>query len=236
MFALGDVPPPTPSIHHIVQGDEPTHSWADTGKDSEKNLFGSGAQDSLEDTEPWLKASSSAVDMDRFSGEIHKGASKKSFDGDAFTVNGEIPSPSTGEIHTRDFTQGTPAFYSLYYACLLVPRLPGHHLVGDLSARLPRYVRHIFLAYGWRLKHLEIKPGSLQWIVSLPPDVPPGNIVSLMRQHTSERIFSDFPRLAQENPSGDFWAPGYLLMSGQSALPEQVTKYFIDQTRKRQGL
>jgi hypothetical protein len=49
-------------------------------------------------------------------------------------------------------------------------------------------------------------------------------------------MFVEFPVLEEENPSGDFWAPGYLIMSGNQPPPGQLVKEFIRNTRKRQGL
>jgi hypothetical protein len=58
----------------------------------------------------------------------------------------------------------------------------------------------------------------------------------MVRQHTSEKIFEDFPRFKNDNPSGDFWAPGYLIMGGSQPAPAQMIKDFIIQTRQRQGI
>jgi hypothetical protein len=58
----------------------------------------------------------------------------------------------------------------------------------------------------------------------------------ILRHHTSERIFTDFQRYRKENPSGDFWAPGYLIMGGSQPPPTQLIKDFIAQTRQRQGI
>jgi hypothetical protein len=57
----------------------------------------------------------------------------------------------------------------------------------------------------------------------------------IMRQQTSEKIFSEFVRLKKENPSGDFWAPGYLIMGGTQPHPPQLVRDYIRQTRQRQG-
>jgi len=57
----------------------------------------------------------------------------------------------------------------------------------------------------------------------------------IMRQQTSEKIFADFTRLKKENPSGDFWAPGYLIMGGTQPHPPQLVRDYIRQTRQRQG-
>jgi REP element-mobilizing transposase RayT len=58
----------------------------------------------------------------------------------------------------------------------------------------------------------------------------------IFRQQTSVRIFADFPALVRDNPSGDFWAPGYLIMSSGQLPPEALVKDFIQQTRRRQGI
>jgi putative transposase len=236
VFSLGNVPPPTPSIPHMDIRGKSIDFHFDDQSNLKSNLSETGTNPSPEHVEHRSNPDLPANELIRIRGGSHRPGPKKLFDSDKFPSAEEIPSAGADVICSQDFTYGTPAFYRLYYASLLVPRIPEHHLVGDMSANLPRYMRQIFLAYGWRLKHVDIKPESLQWITCLPPHVPPGKIVTVVRQHTSERIFSDFPRLSSENPSGDFWAPGYLLMSGQSELPERVIKFFIERTRQLQGL
>jgi len=130
----------------------------------------------------------------------------------------------------------SPSVYNLDYACLLVPRFTHHHLVGDLSVSLSDWVQEICIAFGWRLEYISVRPEHLLWIVNVPPATSPGYLMRILRQHTSERIFNDFPRFKKENPSGDFWAPGYLIMGGSQPPPAQLIKDFITQTRQRQGI
>lgn len=130
----------------------------------------------------------------------------------------------------------SPAVFSLQYACLLIPRFTHHHLTGDLSERLSKWVSDICIAFGWRLEYISVRPEYLQWIVNVPPATSPGYLMRIMRQHTSERIFADFPAFGRENPSGDFWAPGYLIMGGSQPPPAQLIKNFVSQTRQRQGI
>jgi len=61
-------------------------------------------------------------------------------------------------------------------------------------------------------------------------------LMRIMRQQTSERVFTEFTRLKKENPSGDFWAPGYLIMGGTKPHPPQLVKDYIIQIRQRQGI
>ena len=130
----------------------------------------------------------------------------------------------------------SPSVYNLDYACLLVPRFPQHILIGDLSDRLSDWVQETCIAFGWRLEYISVRPEYLLWIINVPPASSPGYLMRILRQRTSEKIFVDFPRFKNENPSGDFWAPGYLIMGGSQPPPVQLIKEFIAQTRQRQGI
>jgi REP element-mobilizing transposase RayT/DNA-binding response OmpR family regulator len=130
----------------------------------------------------------------------------------------------------------SPAYYNLDYACLLLPRFPHHHMTGDLLDRLGEWVQEICIAFAWRLEYIAVRPEYLQWIVNVPPSTAPSHLMRILRQHTSERIFTEFPRFKRENPSGEFWAPGYLIMGGSQPPPAQLIKDFIAQTRQKQGI
>lgn len=130
----------------------------------------------------------------------------------------------------------SPALYHLSYACVLIPRFPHHHLTGPFADHLSTWVTQLCLAFGWRLEHLSIRPNYLQWIVNLPPSASPGHLMRIIRQHTSRRLFVQYPHYEQENPSGDFWAPGYFILSSDQPPPADLVQEFIQQTRYRQGI
>ncbi len=157
--------------------------------------------------------------------------------------------PRTGELDaTRPYTKeeissggivlepASSGVYHLPYACLLLPRFTSHYLTGDIPDRLSEWLPNICIAYGWRLEYLAVRPEYLQWVVNVPPASAPGNLMRIIRQQTSERIFLDFLKFKKENPSGDFWAPGYLIMGGTQPHPPQLVKDYIRQIRQRQGL
>jgi len=129
----------------------------------------------------------------------------------------------------------SPGLYNLTYACLLVPRFSSHYLTGDTADRVSEWLPQICIAFGWRLEYLAVRPEYVQWVLNVPPATSPGYLMRIMRQQTSEKIFTEFPRLKKENPSGDFWAPGYLIMGGTQPHPPQLVKDYIKQTRTRQG-
>ncbi len=159
-----------------------------------------------------------------------------------------VRQPAPGELdETRphSITEGagrmiiepaSPSMAQLNYACLLVPRFTAHYMTGDLADRLSEWMPDICIAFGWRLEFLAVRPEYLQWVVNVPPNTSPGYLMRIMRQQTSGKIFTGFPRIRSENPSGDFWAPGYLIMGGLQPHPPQLVKDYIKQTRIRQGI
>ncbi len=144
-------------------------------------------------------------------------------------------SPTTEAARKLVVEPTTAGLYHLTYACLLVPRFSAHYLTGDLADQLGEWLPNICIAFGWRLEFLSVRPEYLQWVVNVQPNTSPGYLMRIMRQQTSEKIFTDFTRLKRENPSGDFWAPGYLIMGGTQPHPQQLVRDYIRQTRQRQG-
>ena len=145
-------------------------------------------------------------------------------------------SPTTEAERKITLEPVTAGLYHLTYACLLVPRFTSHYLTGDLAEHISEWLPTICVAFGWRLEYLAVRPEYLQWIVNVQPNTSPGYLMRVMRQQTSEKIFKEIPRLKKENPSGDFWAPGYLIMGGSQPHPSQLVRDYIKQARERQGL
>jgi REP element-mobilizing transposase RayT len=125
--------------------------------------------------------------------------------------------------------------YHLTYACLLLPRFAEHYLTGEVADKLSEWMPIICVAFGWRLEYVAVRPEYLQWVSNVPPATSPGYVMRIMRTQTSEKIFAAFPGLRKDNPSGDFWAPGYLIMGGTQPHPSQLVKDYIKQVRQRQG-
>jgi len=144
-------------------------------------------------------------------------------------------SPTTEAARKVALEPVSAGLYHLTYACLLVPRFASHYLTGDVSDRLSEWLPTICVAFGWRLEFLAVRPEYLQWVVNVQPNTAPGYVMRVMREQTSEKIFHAFPRKAKENPSGDFWAPGYLIMGGSQPHPPQLVRDYIRQIRERQG-
>jgi putative transposase len=135
-----------------------------------------------------------------------------------------------------DLESVSQSYSRLTYTCLMIPRMPHHYLAGELADHLGRWFPQCCLAFGWRLEGLSIRPEYVQWMVEVSPTISPGNMIRILRQRTSQYIFNQYSHLKNENPSGDFWAPGYLIMSGSQPPTTQMRREFVDESRRRQGL
>ncbi|MBN1370537.1 MAG: transposase [Anaerolineaceae bacterium] len=124
----------------------------------------------------------------------------------------------------------------IYYTCVLIPRLPQHYLTREIGERVGQWVQQLCLAFGWRLEGIAIRPEYLQWMVQVAPSVSPANVVKVIRQRTSHYLFNAFERIRDENPSDDFWASGYLIISGAQPPAAKLLREFIVETRRRQGI
>lgn len=141
-----------------------------------------------------------------------------------------------GQIRIEDLAVSIPALHNLTYACVLIPRIPHHHLVGEVAHFLNQWFIQLCLAFGYRLEHVAIRPDYLHWVVIVQPETSPAHMVSMLREHTSQRIFTEFPRLVRENPSGDFWAPGYMIVNGRDPLSHRLVEDYIRESRSHQGV
>jgi REP element-mobilizing transposase RayT len=130
----------------------------------------------------------------------------------------------------------SPAYSLLNYTCVLIPRLPQHHLTGALGEKVGHWVQQLCLSYGWRLEGIAVRPEYLQWMVQVGPSIPPAHLVKGIRQHTSQYIFENFGNYRRENPSGDFWATGYLIVGGPQPPSPKLLRDYIKETRSRQGI
>jgi REP element-mobilizing transposase RayT/DNA-binding response OmpR family regulator len=187
----------------------------------------------LVDTDQAETLPDSGEQIDQFPADTRENEDRRP---ESETVEDTVPFSTSQGTRKIVLEPVSASVYNLDYACLLVPRFPHHHLTGDMLERLGEWVPQICIAFGWRLEYISVRPDYLQWIVSVPPATSPGYLMRMVRQHTSEKIFSDFQRFKNDNPSGDFWAPGYLIMGGSQPAPAQLIKDFIAQTRQRQGI
>jgi REP element-mobilizing transposase RayT len=121
------------------------------------------------------------------------------------------------------------------FTCILLPARPEHYLTGEVAQWLAVTVPQMCHAFGWQIEGLTIQPSYLQWSVRLPPAVSPSYLVRLIRKQTSLALLQRFA-VSGRSATDDFWAPGYLIISGADPIAPNMLRDFIAQTRRRQGL
>ena len=232
---LTDVPPPNPRQSPAPAASQPSF---ESNPSIQEFDFPSVPLKPMVYTEQEEDEAASYHSADRSQDETHESPTKRS------RRKESTPDP-LADTHPSSIIKGarrivlepvSPSVYNLTYACLLIPRFTEHLLAGDLAERLTAWIPQTCVAFGWRLEQIAVHPDYLQWIVNVPPAASPAYLMRILRHHTSEKIFAEFPRFTKENPSGDFWAPGYLIMGGTQSPPVQLIKEFIQQTRQRQGI
>jgi REP element-mobilizing transposase RayT len=148
---------------------------------------------------------------------------------------GQIP-PSEQPIAVETGDASPQYASELSFVCLLIPRFSDHYLVGDITESLVEWMKQVCISYGWRLDAIAVRPGYFQWVMRVPLTANPAHFMKLIRRHTSEKIFEDFPRFKQKNLSGEFWASGNYVIAGTQLQTSENVNALILQTRRQQGL
>jgi putative transposase len=151
--------------------------------------------------------------------------------------NDTLPMPSdplTSGALAGLSTELVPPLNGVAYTCILIPRYEDHRLIGDLAGLLESTVPQDCEAFGWYPENVEVKPSYLLWVVQVTSSVSPGNLVRIIRQRTTDRIYQTFPYL-HVGSENDFWAPGYLVVHGSQPPDAKNVREFIENTRRRQN-
>jgi putative transposase len=129
----------------------------------------------------------------------------------------------------------SPGVSHLEYTCVLIPRMPQHGLAGDLAQRFDQWISQLCLAFSWRLIYLAAKNDHLVWSLQMHPHNSPADMVQRVRQTTSKRIFQEFPHLKINELAEDFWAPGYLVITGSQLPTGPTVQSYLRRVRSWQG-
>jgi REP element-mobilizing transposase RayT len=124
--------------------------------------------------------------------------------------------------------------YGSGYTCVLIPRNPQQVLSGEIKQQLEAWLPGLVSSFGWRLNDLLVQPQYLQWTVWVSPAVTQVNPARIISKRTSQFILKQFPELKEGLPDGNFWEPGYLIVSGSQPPTPEILHSFIQQTRSRQ--
>ncbi len=81
-----------------------------------------------------------------------------------------------------------------------------------------------------------MRPEHVGAQIACPPTTAPVRAARLLKSLTSQKVFAEFPQMVKDDPTGDFWAPAYLLLAGpQPPTPQQIKDY-LAHVRRQQGL
>ena len=146
------------------------------------------------------------------------------------------PTRVPAEDTVSQFEPDSASYFDITYACMLIPRMPQHHLVSELARQLEQWMFQICVSFDWRMEQLAIRPDYMQWMVKVHSATAPRFLMQIVTRITSQRIFDHFPQLAEENPSAEFWAPGWLVITSETLPSQSMVQDFVRKTRQRQGL
>lgn len=118
---------------------------------------------------------------------------------------------------------------------VLLPRNPVNLLNKSIQKQLAGWLDEICQVQGWALVKVQVQPDHLLFSVRTTPGVLPVEVVNILRRDTSARIFTFDNTYRKDNPAGDFWAPGYLVLNGLQTPDEPLLARFTRNTRQKQG-
>lgn len=104
--------------------------------------------------------------------------------------------------------------FSFYF----VPRVSNQLITGELPECLRRWIEELCDIYAWQLDSLSVRPEYLNWTLDDFPESLILDMLHIVRDYTSERIFHLFPEYQAEPGAFDFWAHGYLVDSHNQKL------------------
>ena len=180
-------------------------------------------QTQIKDSTDSLINSNSSVEPDRFNAE------SRVMDNESDHNENESENNHLSFLH--EFIPD--ALYNLTYSCLLIPRFTSHPLTRDREEKVAECIKDIHTSKGWRLESLKVRPEYILWSSNFPPNITPSRHIEMIRKETSKLLFEDFPAFKKENPFGDYWAPGYLIVGGKNAISDQLVSAFSRQNRKK---
>lgn len=92
----------------------------------------------------------------------------------------------------------------------LVPCHADDFILGEMAHLLRSWLVQICEHYAWQLDSLSVRPNYLRWVLGDFPHLLTQDMLQIVRQETSKRIFAKFPRL-QGGIQLDYWSMGYLM-------------------------
>lgn len=148
--------------------------------------------------------------------------------------NSAFDEPEVAQANFGSLKETGP--YVTSYVSLVVPRFKKHLLMGDLSDQLHIWMKDICISFGWQLQITDIRTDYLHWIMAVSITEYPTQFMTTFYRESSQKIFTEFPRLSHKNMSNEFWAPLYVVNVGQVPYAQDAIQSYIQQIRTQQGI
>lgn len=118
------------------------------------------------------------------------------------------------------------------YNFILLPRNPDQFITRPLAEVLNQYLPQVHKENNWEFISISTRPQYLIWSAAFPLSVTVSQVAAEVRNVTNERLFSRFPELLNSHPNADFWAAGYLAISGANSPSVQLVRDTIELTKQ----
>lgn len=120
----------------------------------------------------------------------------------------------------------------------------GYHIVWATKFRKPvlvdavaiiarRIIAESCVAYGWKLKEIEIMPDHVHLFVRADPHTSPGEIAKTLKSLSAVRVFYEFPKIKKQK----FWGSGLWSSStyfgSVGHISEDVIRRYIQDQKTR---
>jgi len=118
------------------------------------------------------------------------------------------------------------------YNFILIPRNPNQFITRPFAEVLNQYLPQVHKENNWEFISISTRPQYLIWSAAFPLSVPVCEVAAEVRSVTNERLFSRFPELLDTHPNANFWAAGYLAISGANSPSNQLVRDYIELTKQ----
>ena len=135
------------------------------------------------------------------------------------------PRPFDENLEANELDEDGEVLYA--YTTFISPLLKRHALTRELAQILAKSMQEICKKNGWKMVNICARPTGLLWTARIPASVSTGQMVKTVREETSDFLYELHPRLKYEALSENFWAPNYLVVSGNEPPDEQTIKEFL---------
>ena len=122
------------------------------------------------------------------------------------------------------------------YHLVWLPKYRKRILEGSVERRLKELFFECAEINGWEILELNIQRDHVHMIVQLKQTISVSQAVQRFKGGSSKIIREEFPELKKLSQSGNFWAKGYLVVSGSNPPPAEFLDDFIQKNRRPSGI